>query len=111
MAGISVAQGLRYFDAGHRLGARKPGHRERAIAMADQRVPFATHADSTVLGADEIVLNMGPQHPSTHGVLRVKLRLDGEKVIGSECVIGSLHPGVKTIPAHPTYTHLPPSVY
>jgi len=56
--------------------------------MADQRVPFATHADSTVLGADEIVLNMGPQHPSTHGVLRVKLRLDGEKVIGSECVIG-----------------------
>jgi NADH-quinone oxidoreductase subunit D len=40
------------------------------------------NVETTVLGADEIILNMGPQHPSTHGVLRVKLRLDGEKVIG-----------------------------
>src|SRR4030088_3791121 len=78
--------------------------------MADQRIPFATHADSTVLGADEIVLNMGPQHPSTHGVLRVKLRLDGEKVIGSECVIGSLHRGVEKIAEHRTYTQFAPYV-
>src|SRR5258708_37791872 len=110
MAGISVAQGLRYFDAGHRLGARKPGHRERAIAMADQRVPFATHAEATVLGEDELVLNMGPQHQSTHGVLRVKLRLDGEKVIGSECVIGYLHRGVEKIAEHRTYTQFAPYV-
>ena len=78
--------------------------------MADQRVPFATHADSTVLGADEIVLNMGPQHPSTHGVLRVKLRLDGEKVIGSECVIGYLHRGVEKIAEHRSYTQFAPYV-
>src|SRR5579864_302797 len=110
MAGLSLAQGLRHFDAGYGLGARKPGHRERAIEMADQRVPFATHADSTVLGADEIVLNMGPQHPSTHGVLRVKLRLDGEKVIGSECVIGYLHRGVEKIAEHRTYTQFAPYV-
>jgi len=32
------------------------------------------------MGADELVINMGPQHPSTHGVLRVKLKLDGERV-------------------------------
>src|ERR1700720_2088947 len=44
--------------------------------------------NTTVLGADEIILNMGPQHPSTHGVLRVKLKLDGERVAGSECIIG-----------------------
>ena len=51
--------------------------------MADERIPFGTSGGgATVLGADEIILNMGPQHPSTHGVLRVKLRLDGEKVIG-----------------------------
>ena len=78
--------------------------------MADERIPFATHADSTVLGADEIVLNMGPQHPSTHGVLRVKLRLDGEKVIGSECVIGYLHRGVEKIAEHRTYTQFAPYV-
>ena len=42
-----------------------------------------TNDQKTLLGADELVINMGPQHPSTHGVLRVKLKLDGERVIGS----------------------------
>ena len=49
--------------------------------------PYQT-AEATFLDSNEIVLNMGPQHPSTHGVLRVVLKLDGEKVIGSECIIG-----------------------
>jgi NADH-quinone oxidoreductase subunit D len=40
---------------------------------------------------------MGPQHPSTHGVLRVVLRLDGERVIGSDVVIGYLHRGVEKL--------------
>ena len=53
--------------------------------------------NQTLLGADELVLNMGPQHPSTHGVLRVKLKLDGERVRGTECVIGYLHRGVEKI--------------
>lgn len=78
--------------------------------MPDERIPFATHADHTVLGADEIILNMGPQHPSTHGVLRVKLRLDGEKVIGSECVIGYLHRGVEKIAEHRSYQQFAPYV-
>src|SRR5580658_9129756 len=64
----------------------------------------------TVLGADEIILNMGPQHPSTHGVLRVKLRLDGEKVIGSECIIGYLHRGVEKIAEHRSYQQFAPYV-
>ena len=40
-------------------------------------------------------LNLGPQHPSTHGVLRIKLRLEGEVVISAEAVIGYLHTGVE----------------
>lgn len=40
-------------------------------------------------------LSMGPQHPSTHGVLRLKLRLEGEVVISAEPVIGYLHTGVE----------------
>lgn len=65
---------------------------------------------TTVLGADEIILNMGPQHPSTHGVLRVKLKLDGEKVIGSECIIGYLHRGVEKIGENRPYTQFAPYV-
>lgn len=40
-------------------------------------------------------LNLGPQHPSTHGVLRLKLRLDGERIVSAEPVIGYLHTGVE----------------
>ena len=58
------------------------------------------------MGADELVINMGPQHPSTHGVLRVKLKLDGERVIGSECIIGYLHRGVEKIAENRTIAGL-----
>src|ERR1700752_4040373 len=44
---------------------------------------------------DVMELNLGPQHPSTHGVLRLKLRLDGEVVLSAEPVIGYLHTGVE----------------
>ncbi|MBA3816300.1 MAG: NADH-quinone oxidoreductase subunit D [Parachlamydiaceae bacterium] len=40
-------------------------------------------------------LNLGPQHPSTHGVLRIKLRLDGEIILSAEPVIGYLHTGIE----------------
>src|SRR5271168_2038135 len=40
-------------------------------------------------------LNLGPQHPSTHGVLRLKLHLDGEIIISAEPIIGYLHTGVE----------------
>lgn len=45
---------------------------------------------------DELMeLNLGPQHPSTHGVLRLKLKLDGETIVEAEPVIGYLHTGVE----------------
>jgi NADH-quinone oxidoreductase subunit D len=44
---------------------------------------------------DIIELNLGPQHPSTHGVLRLKLKLDGEVILSAEPVIGYLHTGVE----------------
>ncbi len=66
--------------------------------------------DSTFLDSTELVLNMGPQHPSTHGVLRVILKLDGEKVLGTECVIGYLHRGVEKIAENRTYAQFNPYV-
>ncbi len=46
---------------------------------------------------DQLVINMGPQHPSTHGVLRVVLRLDGERVVDLDVMIGYLHRGVEKL--------------
>jgi NADH-quinone oxidoreductase subunit D len=66
--------------------------------------------ESTFLDATELVLNMGPQHPSTHGVLRVILKLDGERVRGTECVIGYLHRGVEKIAENRTYQMFAPYV-
>ena len=66
--------------------------------------------DKTFLDSTEMVLNMGPQHPSTHGVLRVILKLDGEKVLGTECVIGYLHRGVEKIGENRTYPMFNPYV-
>ncbi len=67
-------------------------------------------ADKTFLDSTELVLNMGPQHPSTHGVLRVILKLDGEKIIGTDCVIGYLHRGVEKIAENRTYAQFAPYV-
>jgi NADH-quinone oxidoreductase subunit D len=51
-----------------------------------------------------MVLNMGPQHPSTHGVLRVILELDGETVLKAEPVIGYLHTGIEKSCEAKTYS-------
>jgi NADH-quinone oxidoreductase subunit C/D len=43
------------------------------------------------LGTDQFVVSMGPQHPSTHGVFRINLRLDGETIVGLKPVMGYMH--------------------
>jgi NADH-quinone oxidoreductase subunit D len=78
--------------------------------LADTIHENAAVKTDTLFGADELVINMGPQHPSTHGVLRVKLKLDGERVVGSECVIGYLHRGVEKIAENRTYQQFAPYV-
>ncbi|WP_189332362.1 NADH-quinone oxidoreductase subunit D [Actinoplanes ianthinogenes] len=45
----------------------------------------------------DMVLNIGPQHPSTHGVLRLKLTLDGERVVACEPVVGYMHRGAEKL--------------
>jgi len=79
-------------------------------ASAVKHLELAPEAERPYLDSDELILNMGPQHPSTHGVLRVILKLDGEKVMGTECVIGYLHRGVEKIAEHRTYAMFNPYV-
>ena len=52
---------------------------------------------------ETMILNMGPQHPSTHGVLRVVLELDGEVVVRATPDIGFLHRGLEKLAENKTY--------
>ena len=59
-----------------------------------------------IFDTDELVLNMGPQHPSTHGVLRVVLRLDGERVVDADVVIGYIHRGIEKLCENRDWTQI-----
>lgn len=72
------------------------------MATSETRIPNS----SATIGTDEsgyTVMNMGPQHPSTHGVLRLILTLDGERVVRSEPDIGYLHTGIEKTAEVKTY--------
>lgn len=56
------------------------------------------------MAGERIVVNMGPQHPSTHGVLRLILEIEGETVIEARCGIGYLHTGIEKNLEYRTWT-------
>ena len=60
------------------------------------------------ISSKEMTLNMGPQHPATHGVLRLVLELDGETI--NECTpyVGYLHRGIEKLSEHRTYMQVLP---
>src|SRR5919201_5966154 len=69
--------------------------RELTVGTGSGLVPGLS-GDGQHLGAD-MVLNIGPQHPSTHGVLRLKLLLDGERVVSCEPIVGYMHRGAEKL--------------
>jgi len=84
-------------------GTTTPANRERRVS--DAGIP----ADGKgAVESRRMVLNMGPQHPSTHGVLRLKLELDGESVVHAESDIGYLHTGIEKECETKTYQQVVP---
>ena len=61
-----------------------------------------------MLKTEQFTLNMGPQHPATHGVFRLILHLDGETVVKAEPVVGYLHRGIEKLAETRTYTQVIP---
>ena len=57
----------------------------------DMNLPLQPVADKS----DEFVINVGPQHPSTHGVLHLKIKLDGEQILHIEPHLGYIHRGIE----------------
>jgi NADH-quinone oxidoreductase subunit D len=73
------------------------GRTERVVGVgagADV-VESATRGDH--LATQDMVLNIGPQHPATHGVLRLRLVLDGERIISAEPIVGYMHRGAEKL--------------
>ncbi len=60
------------------------------------------------LSTKTMIVNMGPQHPATHGVLRVMLELDGETIVKATPVIGYLHTGIEKTMESKTYSQVIP---
>jgi NADH-quinone oxidoreductase subunit D len=86
--------------------------REQGAVLRLPEGPPVTADDVAVevAGDETMIINMGPQHPSTHGVLRVMMELDGETVLRTKPVIGYLHTGMEKTGEDLTYLQEPTNV-
>ncbi|MCS7077903.1 MAG: NADH dehydrogenase (quinone) subunit D [Bacteroidia bacterium] len=84
-----------------------PKHQKALYRRLESKHSFVEVDENDPLGT-EMVLNIGPQHPATHGVLRVVAKLDGENI--EKCVldIGYLHRGIEKIAENKTYQEFMP---
>jgi NADH-quinone oxidoreductase subunit D len=73
------------------------GERELTVGVGSGAAEVAGADGGVGLPTAEMVLNIGPQHPSTHGVLRLRLTLDGERVVAAEPVVGYMHRGAEKL--------------
>src|SRR5436853_3530026 len=67
--------------------------RELTVATGERQLTVATGDLATA----DMVLNIGPQHPATHGVLRLALTLDGERIVRADPIIGYMHRGAEKL--------------
>jgi len=94
------------------------GDPERVFRRDDSAVLRLSEAEAADLAGDpgdpaddhRMILNMGPSHPSTHGVLRLILEMEGETVLRSKPVIGYLHTGMEKTAEDLTYLQGPTNV-
>jgi NADH-quinone oxidoreductase subunit D len=68
--------------------------REQAAYVAAQAADARVHVE---LQTEQMTLNLGPQHPATHGTLRIVARLDGEQVVQADVVCGYMHRGYEKL--------------
>lgn len=82
-------------------------HQERLYKSLEDKHTTVEVNDDDPLNT-RMILNMGPQHPATHGVLRVLLELDGEVIMKNRLDVGYLHRGVEKIAENKTYQEFMP---
>ncbi|MFM8550998.1 MAG: NADH dehydrogenase (quinone) subunit D [Nitrospiraceae bacterium] len=98
------------FDFLPRMDEAPQAETGKDVPEAEKRV-FRTEAHqspSSSRRTEELLLNMGPQHPATHGVLRVVLELDGERISKATADLGYLHRGVEKLAEGLAYMQIIP---
>src|SRR3989441_4867502 len=93
--------------AAQEIQFREPAARVPVAAQTLRELPSIGEELQEVQG-EKMVLNMGPSHPSTHGVLRIVLELDGEIIAKAVPDVGYLHRGDEKIAENMTYTQFIP---
>ena len=73
------------------------------LRLPESHAPGTGDVDIERTGDDTMIINLGPQHPSTHGVLRLMMELDGETVLRTKPIIGYLHTGMEKTGEELTY--------
>jgi NADH-quinone oxidoreductase subunit D len=100
-----TSEGSQELDPVKQTAAVELLREEGAVLRMSEGVQLDPNDLSIESGEDQtMIINMGPQHPSTHGVLRLMLELDGETVLRTKPVIGYLHTGMEKTGEMLTYT-------
>ncbi len=115
MTSLSTDATIRTYEGSQELTPRKGAGaaelmREVGSVLRMSEAELAAMADDEPTEDQTMILNMGPQHPSTHGVLRLMLELEGETVLRSKPVIGYLHTGMEKTGETLTYLQGPTNV-
>ncbi|MFQ5655075.1 MAG: NADH dehydrogenase (quinone) subunit D [Planctomycetota bacterium] len=77
---------------------------ESELEAAASSERLRDYFDEEEFGGERMVMNFGPQHPATHGTLRIKMTLEGETLVRADPEIGFLHTGFEKLAEHMTYT-------
>ena len=85
------------------IRSSSPSKRARSSRLPEGPVLDPGDVDVEFGDDETMIINMGPQHPSTHGVLRIMMELEGETVLRSKPIIGYLHTGMEKTGEELTY--------
>ena len=79
------------------LGRRLGRMTDTTAASPHQRQALTVGVGAGGLATADMVLNIGPQHPATHGVLRLRIVVDGERIVSAEPIVGYMHRGAEKL--------------
>ena len=90
----------------HDRSSPPPGDAARVRGRPAMYRHLADAQVNVELDTGDMVLNIGPQHPATHGTLRLVVRLDGERVVAADPIIGYMHRGYEKLTEYRTYPQI-----